>query len=69
MRAILITAILLTACTSAQINTALHDGQLVCAVGEKLVTLATPAGLVLEAAAVDLLCGVVGGIAVSQSHN
>jgi hypothetical protein len=60
----------LSACTAAQVNRVVVDGQLVCAVGPTVVAMAYPSGAAVLAkgapkAYVDAVCGVIGGVAVS----
>ena len=63
-------ALSLAACTATQVGTAVQDGQLVCAVGPMVVSLSSTSGAAILAkgatkAAVDAVCALISGIAVS----
>ena len=63
-------ALSLAACTTAQVGTAVQEGQLVCAVGPTVVSLSSTSGAAILAKgatkqAVDAVCALISGIAVS----
>ena len=60
----------LSACTAAQMQTAITDGQLVCQVGSAYQAMRAASGQAIlakgaPAAAVQQVCGLVGGAAVA----
>lgn len=63
-------ALALAGCTASQVQTAVSEGQLVCAVGPTAVAMSSTSGAAILAQgatkqAVNDVCGLIGGIAVS----
>ena len=63
-------ALSLAACSTAQLGRAVQDGQLVCAVGPTVVAMSSTSGAAILArgatkTAVDSVCALIAGIAVS----
>jgi hypothetical protein len=66
-------AVSLGACTATQMGNAVKEGQLVCAVGPTMVAMMSTSGAAILAQgatklAVDTVCGLINGIAVSPPN-